>query len=43
VTLADCTFSGVAKPDVVEHVEGLSMRNVRVNGVLVAGTRGLGD
>ena len=38
ISLVDCTFGGVAKPDVVEHVEGLSMRNVRVNGVIVEGT-----
>ena len=28
----DCSFGGVDKPDIVEHVEGLSLRNVRVNG-----------
>jgi hypothetical protein len=31
VTLVDCSFGGVDKPDIVEHVEGLSLRNVRVN------------
>jgi polygalacturonase len=35
VSLVDCTFNGVAKPDLVEHVDGLSMRNVRVNGKVV--------
>jgi polygalacturonase len=32
VTLVDCDFGDVAKPNIVEHVEGLSMRNVRMNG-----------
>jgi len=32
VALVDCSFGGVDKPDIVEHVEGLSRRNVRVNG-----------
>src|SRR5262245_9231848 len=32
VTLVDCAFDGVAKTNVVEHVEGLSLRNVRING-----------
>ena len=32
VRLVDCTFDNVAKPDIVEHVEGLSFDNVRVNG-----------
>jgi len=31
VALVDCTFGGVEKPDIVEHVEGLLLRNVRVN------------
>ena len=31
VTLVDCSFGNVDKPDIVEHVEGLSLRNVRVN------------
>jgi polygalacturonase len=31
VALIDCSFGGVEKPDIVEHVEGLSLRNVRVN------------
>lgn len=34
VTIEDCEFNGVAKPDVVENVTGLKMRNVRVNGKL---------
>ena len=32
VRVLDCTFDGVAKPDVVEHVTGLVRRNVTVNG-----------
>ena len=32
VRVIDCTFDGVAKPDVVEHVTGLARRNVSVNG-----------
>ena len=32
VRIVDCTFDGVAKPDVVEHVTGLVRRNVSVNG-----------
>jgi polygalacturonase len=35
VSLADCEFGGVAQPNVVEHVEGLSLHNVRVNGKIV--------
>jgi len=32
VRVIDCTFDGVAKPDVVEHVTGLVRQNVTVNG-----------
>jgi polygalacturonase len=32
IRVIDCTFDGVAKPDVVEHVTGLVRRNVAVNG-----------
>ena len=32
VSVVDCTFDHVARPAVVEHVEGLSLRGVRVNG-----------
>jgi polygalacturonase len=35
VSLADCDFRSVAKPNVLEHVEGLSLRNVRVNGTIL--------
>jgi polygalacturonase len=36
VRVLDCTFDGVAKPDVVEHVTGLVRRNVSVNGQKVS-------
>ncbi|MBI4875916.1 MAG: glycoside hydrolase family 28 protein [Acidobacteria bacterium] len=36
VRLEDCTFEGVQKPDVLEHVQGLTRRNVRVNGTLAS-------
>jgi polygalacturonase len=36
VRVIDCTFDGVAKPDVIEHVTGLVRRNVTVNGAKVA-------
>jgi polygalacturonase len=32
VRLVDCTFDGVASADVVEHVTGLELRNVKING-----------
>ena len=32
VRVIDCTFDGVARPDVLEHVTGLVRRNVTVNG-----------
>ena len=32
IRVIDCTFDGVAKPDVVEHVTALVRRNVVVNG-----------
>jgi len=35
IRLADCSFDRVAKPDVLEHVKGLTRRNVRVNGAAV--------
>ena len=34
VRVADCTFDGVAQPDVVEAVRDLTLSNVRVNGQL---------
>lgn len=34
VLIQDCTFDGVAKPDVLENVTGVELKNVRVNGVL---------
>ena len=35
VRVIDCTFDGVARPDVVEHVTGLVRQNVTVNGAKV--------
>jgi hypothetical protein len=32
ISLVDCDFGSVAKPNRVERVEGLSLRNVRING-----------
>jgi len=32
VRIVDCTFDGVAQPDVLEGVANLTLRNVRVNG-----------
>ena len=34
VNIANCTFAKVARPDVVDHVEGLKFENVKVNGQL---------
>jgi polygalacturonase len=36
VRIIDCTFDGVAEPDVLEGVQDLTFTNVRVNGVLRA-------
>ena len=36
IALADCSFDDVAKPSVVERVEGLSLTNVRINGKVVS-------
>jgi polygalacturonase len=33
--LEDCSFDNVAEPNIVKNVEGLSLRNVRINGKLV--------
>jgi polygalacturonase len=35
VRLEDCTFDNVARPNVVENVRDLTLRNVRINGKLV--------
>jgi polygalacturonase len=35
VSLANCEFNGVSKADLVEHVTGLAVHNVRINGKLV--------
>ena len=32
VAVIDCDFGGVAKPNLLENAEGISMRNVRING-----------
>jgi hypothetical protein len=32
VRVVDCTFDGVAEPDVLEGVAGLTFTNVKVNG-----------
>jgi polygalacturonase len=32
IRIEDCTFQNVARPDVIEHVEGLKLTNVTVNG-----------
>ena len=35
VRIIDCRFDNVAKPNVIERVEGLVLRNTRINGQLV--------
>jgi hypothetical protein len=35
VRVADCTFDHAAKPNAIEHVEGLELKNVVINGKLV--------
>ena len=40
VRIEDCTFDGVAKPDVLENVERVELKNVRVNGTLRNGVIG---
>ena len=32
VRIVDCEFNGVAKPDLLENVKGIELKNVRVNG-----------
>jgi len=32
ISVVDCDFEGVAKPNVIENVKGLSLRNVIING-----------
>jgi polygalacturonase len=34
VRIRDCRFDGVGKPDILEHVQGLTWENTRVNGEL---------
>ena len=36
VRIEDCRFDNAAKPNVVEHVQGLVLDDVRINGVIVA-------
>ncbi|MGH9530251.1 MAG: glycoside hydrolase family 28 protein, partial [Terriglobales bacterium] len=35
VRIVDCDFNGVAKPDVIENVNGLSLQDVKENGKLI--------
>ena len=35
VRVVDCEFNGVSKPDAIENVAGLELRNVKENGKLV--------
>jgi len=35
IYVGDCDFNGVTKPNVVENVKDISLRNVRVNGKLI--------
>jgi hypothetical protein len=39
VRLVDCDLEGVAKPNVVENVKDLELRNVRINGKLVSNAK----
>jgi polygalacturonase len=36
VRIIDCTFDNVAKPNLIERVDGLTMRNTRINGQVVS-------
>src|SRR5438874_2072897 len=40
VRLADCTFDNVAKENMVKNVQGLELKNVRINGKIVADAAG---
>jgi len=35
--LADCTFDHIAEPNIIEHVEGLTCANVKINGETFTG------
>lgn len=35
ISIIDCDFGGVAKGNLLEHVEGLSLRDVRINGKVI--------
>lgn len=39
VRVEDCEFNGIEKPDVLEHVKNLSLKNVKVNGKVVGHER----
>jgi len=36
VRVIDCTFDNVAKGNVIEHASAVELRNVRINGTVVA-------
>jgi len=36
VRLENCTFDNVAKENMVKNVQGLELKNVRINGKVVA-------
>jgi hypothetical protein len=36
VRIIGCRFDNVAKPDVIERVSGLSLRDTRINGQVVS-------
>ena len=38
VRIVDCQFEGVAKPDLLENVKGIELRNIRVNGKVLNDT-----
>jgi polygalacturonase len=37
IRLTDCDFEGVARPNIIENVMHLALRNVRINGKLIGG------
>jgi hypothetical protein len=37
IYLSDCDLKGVEKPNVIENVNDLALRNVRINGKLAGG------
>jgi hypothetical protein len=36
VRIIDCSFENVAKPNVIERVSGLALRDTRINGQVVS-------